>query len=235
MGSESSKTEAQATIHRTAIVFGGTGSTGRAVAVQLASAGVSVTIVGRNEKAAGGILEEMRAVGPEGASYCFVASDLSRLRNGRDATRGLPPAVDFVVFCQKAASHVDTVVTKQYVGDVVALEYFGRIDLVKRLLPRLEAATAPRVLNVLGTTPLDQNNTNLESDKLSKAVDVAAYCTDLAFDHLAKKHPKITFVHTVPEDMAAISADLLIPTPTPSQDGENVPFVWADIHKSVVH
>ena len=189
--------------NRTAVVFGGTSGIGHALAVRFAKAGSSVTIVGRNEKAAAAILEEMKGVGPEGASYRFVASDLSLLRNGRAAVRELPPVVDFVVFCQTKVAVQGRTLTDENIDEKLALNYFGRIDLVKQLLPRLEAAEDPRVMSVLSAgvhAPYGDYRTDFALVKFSlkKAADAAGFYTDLAFDHLAKQHPKITFVHAAP-------------------------------------
>ena len=189
--------------NRTAVVFGGTSGIGHALAVRFAKAGSSVTIVGRNEKAAAAILEEMKGVGPEGASYRFVASDLSLLRNGRAAVRELPPVVDFAVFCQTKATMQGRTLTDENIDEKLALNYFGRIDLVKQLLPRLEAAEDPRVMSVLSAgvhAPYGDYRTDFALVKFSlkKAADAAGFYTDLAFDHLAKQHPKITFVHAAP-------------------------------------
>lgn len=57
------------------VVVGGTSGIGHGVALRLARAGCSVTIVGRKER---GIVEEMKAISPDGVecshSFMYVAS-----------------------------------------------------------------------------------------------------------------------------------------------------------------
>ena len=61
------------------VVVGGTSGIGHGVALRLARAGCSVTIVGRKER---GIVEEMKAISPDGVecshSFMYVASSTCR-------------------------------------------------------------------------------------------------------------------------------------------------------------
>lgn len=191
---------------RTAVVFGGTSGIGHSLAVRFAKAGSNVYIVGRNEKAAAAIIAEMKALEIVNASYHFIASDLSLLKNGRDAVLGLPAdlkAVDYVVFCQTKATIQGRTPTAEGIDEKLALNYFSRVSLVKQLLPRLEAAEDPRVMSVLSAgfhAPHNEYKTDfgLENYSQKKAADTAGFYTDLAFDHLSKQHPKVTFVHAAP-------------------------------------
>jgi NAD(P)-dependent dehydrogenase (short-subunit alcohol dehydrogenase family) len=191
---------------KTAIVFGGTSGIGHSLAVRFAQAGSNVYIVGRSEKAAAAILEEMKGFNVADATYRFVASDLSLLRNARAAVKQLPEelkVVDYVVFCQTKATVQGRTPTVENIDEKLALNYFSRVELVRQLLPRLEAAEDARVMSVLSAgvhAPHADFKTDfaVENYSLKKAADAAGFYTDLAFDHLSRQHPKVTFIHAAP-------------------------------------
>jgi NAD(P)-dependent dehydrogenase (short-subunit alcohol dehydrogenase family) len=134
---------------RTALVTGGTGGIGRAVAMRLAAGGDRVLITGRDRGRAAAVLDELHRIGPE-ADHRFLPADLALLRD----TAGLAEAIgeatdrlDAIVCCAGLFSTV-TDYTSEGLERTFVLNYLSRYLLVRRLLPLLRAGPSPRVVLV---------------------------------------------------------------------------------------
>jgi NAD(P)-dependent dehydrogenase (short-subunit alcohol dehydrogenase family) len=134
---------------RTAVVTGGTGGIGRAVAVDLARRGHRVLIVGRSAARGASVLTELDAAGPQ-AGHALVRADLSLLREtaraADDITRHTD-RLDAVVLCAGVLSTVAEWTVEDLERGFV-LNYLSRYLLLRRLLPALAEAPSGRVVLV---------------------------------------------------------------------------------------
>jgi NAD(P)-dependent dehydrogenase (short-subunit alcohol dehydrogenase family) len=134
---------------RTAVVTGGTGGIGRAVAVELARLGHRVLIVGRSAARGVAVLAELDAAAPQ-AGHALVRANLSLLREtaraADDITRHTD-RLDAVVLCAGVLSTVAEW-TDEGVERSFALNYLSRYLLVRRVLPTLAEAPSGRIVLV---------------------------------------------------------------------------------------
>jgi NAD(P)-dependent dehydrogenase (short-subunit alcohol dehydrogenase family) len=129
---------------RTALVTGGTGGIGRAVAVELARRGWRVFIVGRSAARGAEVLDEA------GAGHALIQADLSLLhetaRAAGDLT-GHTGRLDAVVLCAGVLSTVPEW-TDEDLERTFVLNYLSRYLLLRLLLPLLAQAPSGRVVLV---------------------------------------------------------------------------------------
>jgi NAD(P)-dependent dehydrogenase (short-subunit alcohol dehydrogenase family) len=134
---------------RTAVVSGGTGGIGRAVAVELARLGHRVLIVGRDTARGAAVLMELEEAGP-GAGHALLCADLSLLsetaRVAGDITRHTD-RLDAVVLCAGVLSTVAEWTDEDLERSFV-LNYLCRYLMLRRLLPLLAAAPSGRAVLV---------------------------------------------------------------------------------------
>jgi NAD(P)-dependent dehydrogenase (short-subunit alcohol dehydrogenase family) len=139
----------QAPGRRTALVTGGTGGIGRAVAVGLAARGHRVVVVGRDEGRARAVLADLDAAAP-GAGHRFVRADLSLLSGTADAVAEVQGAVerlDAVVLCAGVLSTVAEPTAEGHERTLV-LNYLSRYLMLRLLSPQLTAAPSGRAVLV---------------------------------------------------------------------------------------
>jgi NAD(P)-dependent dehydrogenase (short-subunit alcohol dehydrogenase family) len=133
----------------TAVVTGGTGGIGRAVAVELARLGHRVLIVGRSAARGAAVLAELDAAAPK-AGHALVRADLSLLRETARAADDIARhtnRLDAVVLCAGVLSTVAEW-TDEDVERSFALNYLSRYLLVRRVLPTLAEAPSGRIVLV---------------------------------------------------------------------------------------
>lgn len=183
----------QTTAPRTALVTGGTGGIGAAVALQLAAAGDRVIIVGRSRENGQHMLAKMRAASP-GADHHFIAADLSLLHETArvaDEVVRLAPRLDAAVFCAGILSTIPEW-TAEELERTFVLNYLSRYLLTRRLLPQLEASPSGRIVlvanaGVYGDT-LDFNDLQHRRGKPSlKVAGRTQFANDLLAVELAER------------------------------------------------
>ena len=134
---------------RVALVTGGTGGIGRAVAVGLARGGDRVLFVGREAERGAHVLAELRAARP-GVAHAFLRADLSLLsetaRVADEAAR-LTDRLDAAVFCAGILSTVPEW-TEEGLERSFVLNYLSRYLLARRILPVLAEAPSGRLVLV---------------------------------------------------------------------------------------
>ena len=133
----------------TAVVTGGTGGIGCAVAVELARLGHRVLIVGRSVERGAAVLAELDAAGP-GRAHALVRADLSSLpetARAADQITGHTGRLDAAVLCAGVLSTVAER-TDEDLERTFVLNYLSRYLLVRRLLPLLTEAPSGRVVLV---------------------------------------------------------------------------------------
>ena len=134
---------------RTALVTGGTGGIGRAVALQLVRGGDRVIFVGRNAERGAAVLTALRQVSRD-AGHVFLQADLSLLSETArvaDELSTLADRLDAAVFCAGILSTVPEL-TQEGLERNFVLNYLSRYLLARRLLPALQAAPSGRLVLV---------------------------------------------------------------------------------------
>jgi NAD(P)-dependent dehydrogenase (short-subunit alcohol dehydrogenase family) len=199
---------------RRAVVVGGTSGIGHGIAVRLAKANASVTIVGRDASRGAAIVDEMKATGGSG-SHRFVPCDaflLDNVRKTAETIRADTPALDILVLSQGIGTMQGRTETSEGIDQKLALHYYGRMGFVGSLLPSLRAqaaaepAFAPRVLTIL-TAGVHPPYAHYRSDpevkthySLKNAADAGCMYNDLAVDSLSRdpSNKGIAFIHSAP-------------------------------------
>ena len=134
---------------RTALVTGGTGGIGRAVALRLARGGDRVLIAGRNAAYGAEALTLLRQATP-GLDHEYVPADLSLLRDTvrlADETQRRTGRLDALVLCAGVLATVPEWTAEKHERAFV-LNYLSRYLLARRLLPALTAAPSGRLVLV---------------------------------------------------------------------------------------
>ena len=134
---------------RTALVTGGTGGIGRAVAVALAHRGDRVLFVGRDAARGAEVLAQLQRAAPD-ADHGFIRADLSLMRESvRVALEVLrhAPRLDAVVCCAGVLSFVPEW-TDEGLERTLALNYLGRFLLARLTLPSLRQSASGRLVLV---------------------------------------------------------------------------------------
>ena len=138
-----------------ALVTGGTDGIGKAIALGLARAGVSVLLVGSNRQKGEAAADRLRK-GARNARVQFIQADLSLMRDvetlaTRIAAEG--PQLRYLVLCAGMVRGRYGL-TSEGLEANFALNYLGRFVLTQRLLPSLEAGgeadAAARILVING-------------------------------------------------------------------------------------
>ena len=138
-------TNASANGRRTALVTGGTGGIGRAVAVDLARRGHRVIIVGRDEDAGRGVL-----AGLDGTGHEMVRGDLALLRDTArvaEEVRARTDRLDAVVLCAGVLALAPEW-TEEGLERTLVVNYLSRHLLLRLLLPLVTGAPSGRVVLV---------------------------------------------------------------------------------------
>ena len=143
---------------RQVLVVGGTKGIGAAMAVQMASTGAHVCIMGRDEAEAARVLRLMRAVSPEDAAarHAFIHADLMTVAGAKAAVAEFQRSharLDVLVFTVGILGNDMRQETKEGVEREFQCNFFARFVMLRALAPLLVATTAlgphrARVLNV---------------------------------------------------------------------------------------
>ncbi len=168
---------------RTALVTGGTGGIGRAVAVDLARRGHRVMIVGRDEDAGRAVLATLDGTGHE-----MIRADLALLRDtARVAAEvaGRTDRLDAVVLCAGVFATAPEW-TDEGLERSLVLNYLSRYLLLRLLLPTVTRAPSGRVVLVAnaGKYPDTLDLDDLQMRRGGKGLRVAGR-TQFANDLLA--------------------------------------------------
>ena len=168
---------------RTALVTGGTGGIGRAVAGELARRGHRVIIVGRDADAGRAVLD-----GLAGAGHELIRADLALMRDtvrlAAEVT-ARTDRLDAVVLCAGVFAAAPEW-TDEDLERTLAVNYLSRYLLLRLLLPRVTAAPAGRVVLVAnaGRYPDTLDTGDLQMRRGGRGLRVAGR-TQFANDLLA--------------------------------------------------
>jgi NAD(P)-dependent dehydrogenase (short-subunit alcohol dehydrogenase family) len=196
---------------RHAVVVGGTSGIGEGIALRLAEANFSVTIVGRNAERGRAIVDAMRAKSgaASGAQHAFMAADAQYVASAKPfaAEYGKAhPRLDVLVLTQGIGTFQGRTETSEGLDQKLALHYFGRVAFMEALLPLMRAAPSPRVLTVLTAgvhPPYKHYDTDFELRdhySLKNAADAGCMYNDIAVDALSREpeNARVTFAHAAP-------------------------------------
>jgi NAD(P)-dependent dehydrogenase (short-subunit alcohol dehydrogenase family) len=205
--------QANAKVHlpgKLALVVGGTSGIGRGIALRLAQAQLSVTIVGRSKARGEEIVAEMQKLAPQG-THGFLPCDTMLMSNIRTFTSEYNAAnqkLHYLVLSPGIATIQGRTETKEGIDEKLAVHYYGRIAMILGLLPVLERTVEEkedvRVMSVLSGgvhKPYDKWEEDPDLKKnysLKNAAYSAGFYTDLAFDALSVRHPTISWIHSAP-------------------------------------
>ncbi len=134
---------------RTAVVTGGTGGIGRAVAVELARRGYRVLIVGRDAARGSAVLAALDEAHP-GGDHALIRADLALLRDTAHVADEIARRTDRLDAVMLCAGVLSTVAewTDENLERGLVLNYLSRYLLLRRLLPLLAQAPSGRVVLV---------------------------------------------------------------------------------------
>ncbi len=192
---------------RRAVVVGGTSGIGRGIALRLAGANLSVTIVGRDAERGREVVELLMKRGGQG--HEFMACDAAVLANVRDCCAELTKKDKAGVVLgttQGIANTQGRNETSEGLDVKLSLHFYSRMAFIYALLPLLRQAQSPRVLSVLSGgvhSPYAEWRSDPELKthySLKNAADAAGFYNDLALDALARapEDSKIAFIHAAP-------------------------------------
>lgn len=209
-----------------ALIVGGSNGIGKGIAVRLAQAGCSVTVMGRSPEAMRVAVEEMRRVCPDKqARFDSIATDATEFASVRASARRFadehPGALDILVTSQGAASMKGFTPNADGVDNKLALHYFGRVLFWRELYPLMHKSSSPRLLTVLSAgvhAPYADYESDFALEKgfsLQKAADAAGFYNDLAVDAMTREHPRLFAVHAAP-GLIATNYGAGLPFPLPA-------------------
>lgn len=134
---------------RTAIVTGATRGIGKSIAIQLAKAGVKVSVVGRNSERANAVVSQIEADG--GIAY-KVVGDIS---SDKECERIVAETathfggVDILVNCagNLTSTKLEDISREEW-DDILSTNLLGTFFMTQKAIPYLEKSKAGRVINI---------------------------------------------------------------------------------------
>jgi len=196
-------------LQKNAVVVGGTSGIGHGIALRLAKAGASVTIVGRSER---GIVDEMNQLSPAGASptHQFVTVNAYLLGSVRAAIQEITDSgierIDYLVQTQGMATIQGfTPSEEEGLDQKLCLHVYSRWLFADQLQSLMAPSDNPRALSVLSAgvhgayaNYKEDPELSLGSYSIKNAADSAGFYNDILADSLASKYPGTTFLHAAP-------------------------------------
>jgi NAD(P)-dependent dehydrogenase (short-subunit alcohol dehydrogenase family) len=184
------------------VVVGGTSGIGQAIALTINRhcPSANITIIGRNEAAAGAILAQL------GSNSKFIRADVSLMSEIRTATKKIN-VVDMLVLTQGILTIAGRTPTTENIDTKMALHYYGRVLFVEELLPLLRSSqNGGKVLFVLHSVRGNPSKINWDDMSLENTYSFSAAAnhtvsfTDLVIQHLASQpeNANVTFTHAYP-------------------------------------
>ncbi|KAL5052304.1 hypothetical protein BDW71DRAFT_202421 [Aspergillus fruticulosus] len=203
----------------TALFVGGTSGIGlstlRALARHTDGNALTAYIVGRSASRAEPVLSELQRISPQ-ARFTFIEADVSLIKNVDGVCKKVLEVekrgkgkLDFLFMTPGGISIPlkGRDETSEGLDRLFALRYYARMRFIQNLLPLLETPLDPapipsKVISIYGggfeysinTSDLDLKHTF----SLLNAYKHSITMTSLSMAHLAKKHPKVSFIHAFP-------------------------------------
>ncbi|KIW27951.1 uncharacterized protein PV07_07645 [Cladophialophora immunda] len=204
-----------------AVFFGGTGGIGQFTLRALAAAeakggkGLRAYVVGRNAKAAEGILADCRGACPQGQFKFLKADDLSLISDvdrlcaeivQLEEKESQDPRIDYLMVSQGGMPFLPRKDTKEGIDVTMSLMYYSRMRIITKLLPLLLSSQLPAtVVSVYAAGmegklyPDDLSLRDLSRYSYSLARSHMCYMHALFMETLAQRHPrKLALIHIFP-------------------------------------
>jgi NAD(P)-dependent dehydrogenase (short-subunit alcohol dehydrogenase family) len=197
---------------RQAVVVGGTNGIGKGLAIRLAQAGASVTIVGRSESRGLEVVASMQKEGPAAEAVhrflpcdCFLLSNVSSCVEVIKAEHAA--GVDFLVCSQGMATVQGFTPTSPDEGldQKMALHVFSRAAFARGLQPVMAKTDDSRFMSILSAGvhgPYAGYAADPElaqgSYSIRNAADAAGMYNDIIADSLGRQYTASTFLHVAP-------------------------------------
>ncbi|KAJ5143517.1 uncharacterized protein N7515_002304 [Penicillium bovifimosum] len=201
-----------------AVFVGGTSGIGESTARAFVSSAVSprVYLVGRSETRASKIIEDLRALNPDG-HISFIKGDVSRLQEVDQACKTIQAKeekVNLLVLSAGVLTVKGRDETDEGLDKKLSLHYYSRMRFLYNLLPQLTKAanaedaapgkqrnlsTVLSVLDARGNSSLILNDLSLKDNyTLRNCANHAITMTSLSMEELAAAYPSTSFVHAYP-------------------------------------
>lgn len=134
---------------RTAIVTGGTKGIGAAIAKKLSEAGVSVCIVGRDEKRADAVVKEIVQTGGKAQFFLGDISNEQSCEKIAYDVNSFFGGIDILVNCAGILSStpINDITRKEW-DDILATNLTGTFFMTQKVIPYLEKSRAGRIINI---------------------------------------------------------------------------------------
>lgn len=195
-----------------ALFLGGTSGIGQNTLIQLATHAVKprIYIVARRASAIDGMIATLRTKNPHG-EYIVIEKNVSLLRETTeviDFVKARETKLDLLFESVGFISFDGRQETAEGLDTSMATQYYSRILAVYGLLPLLDAAASPRVVSILAggqETKLNEDDLDLRkpgSYSIANAAHHSSTMLTLSYEHVAREHPKISFVHAYPGPVA---------------------------------
>jgi NAD(P)-dependent dehydrogenase (short-subunit alcohol dehydrogenase family) len=129
------------------VITGASQGIGRVTAIEIGKMGADLALVVRNRERGEAVADEVRSAGGTAKVYVADLSSLAEIRRVAPEILADSPAIDVLVN-NAGALIVDRVVTKDGYEATFATNHLAYFLLTKLLLPALDKADAPRIVNV---------------------------------------------------------------------------------------
>ncbi|KAI9646762.1 hypothetical protein NHQ30_004761 [Ciborinia camelliae] len=161
-------------------------------------------VIGRSKSAAGPLIKELGVLNPS-ATVHFLEGEISLIKEVDrlcNEIKSKEKKVDFVFLSAGYLSFGGRLESSEGIDIIQSLRYYSRLRFAYNLLVLLQAAPNPRVISILSggqEKAIDLNDLELkENFSPIKAAKNGSTQTTLAFEELAKSHPRISFIHKYP-------------------------------------
>ena len=182
------------------------------IALRLARAGASVTIVARSDRRGRGIVAEMEKLSPDSANaqHSFIPVDafrLSSVSRCADQIKETHESINFLVQTQGMATiqGFTPCDEEKWMDEKLALHVFSRALFIRKLQPIMSETRNARSLSVLSAGMHSAYQFFKSDPALSKgsytlinAANAAGLYNDVLCDKFAEEFPEITFMHASP-------------------------------------
>ncbi|KAI0487006.1 hypothetical protein F4859DRAFT_467907 [Xylaria cf. heliscus] len=197
---------------RVAVFVGGTSGIGKLTVRALVATGASTRIylVGRrsSEERTRAFIQELQAINPK-AEVIWTEGEISLLAETRrvcEVIKEKESRIDLLFLTAGYAPFGERKETAEGLEIAQSLEYYSRVLFILHLLPLLNKAEAPRVVDVLGGGLERANGINLDDLDLKKPGNFSGMNAQVqyvgmnttALEKLSSDNPNVTFIHSWP-------------------------------------
>ena len=144
---------------KTILVTGGTGGTGKGIAMNYLKKGHRVIVIGSSQKGKDAFFEDVKKINAEERAF-YIKADLGSVKETQEVVKKINneyESLDLIVFCAAKNSKTYTE-TKEGFELTFALSYLSRFILSYGLKETLEKSENPMIVNICGSGMKGQVN-----------------------------------------------------------------------------